>query len=256
MTRALSFGYGLICYGVFFLSLLYAIGFTGDLVVPKTIDSGPRAGLALSLVVNLVLLGLFAVQHTVMARPAFKRWWTKIVPDPLERSTYVLAASLLLFLLYWQWRPLPAVIWNVESAASHAALMALFWTGWLIVLASSFMVDHFDLFGLRQVWLHLRRREYRHLPFCASLLYRYLRHPLMLGLIVAFWATPLMTVGHLLFAIGTTAYILVGIQFEEHDLIRLLGQDYVDYRRRVPMLIPFLPKPGGKPPSPAPARSP
>lgn len=238
MSRIVSFVYGVVGYAVFFLSFLYAIGFVGNFIVPKSIDSGSAAGLAESLIVNLALLGLFAVQHTVMARPGFKKWWTRIVPVQVERSTFVLLSSLLLFLLYWQWRPLPGVVWSVEAAAGRAALGGLFWLGWITVLLSTFMINHFDLFGLRQVWLHLRRREYRHLEFQSSTLYQCCRHPIMLGFIIAFWSTPRMTVGHLLFAAATTIYILIGIQFEERDLLRYHGQKYREYRRRVPMLIP------------------
>ena len=242
MNKLLSFLYGVVCYAVFLLSFLYAIGFVGNMVVPKSIDSGMESSLAPSLIMNVVLLGLFAVQHTIMARPAFKRWWTKIVPVQVERSTFVLAASLLLLLLYWQWRPLPGVMWSVEGPAGKALLLGLFWLGWVTVLLSTFMVDHFDLFGLRQVWLYLRGQEYHHAQFQTKSLYRYIRHPIMLGFIIAFWATPHMTAGHLLFAVGTTVYILMGIQFEEHDLVQFLGKNYADYRRQVPMLIPFLRK--------------
>ena len=240
MSKTLSFLYGVFCYAVFLLSFLYAVGFVGNLVVPKSIDSGSESSLAGSLIINVVLLGLFAVQHTVMARPAFKRGWTKIVPVPVERSTFVLAASLSLLLLYWQWRPLPGVIWSVEAPAGKAVLLGFFWLGWGTVLLSTFIVNHFDLFGLRQVWLHLRNQEYHHPEFQTKSLYRYIRHPIMLGFIIGFWATPYMTAGHLLFAVATTVYILIGIQFEEHDLVQFLGKNYEDYRRRVPMLIPFL----------------
>ncbi len=242
MNKVLSFLYGVVCYAVFFLSFLYAIGFVGDLVVPKSIDSGSESSLGQSLIINVILLGLFAVQHTIMARPGFKQWWTKIVPVQVERSTFVLAASLLLLLLYWWWSPMPYVIWSVEYPAGKALLLGLFWLGWLTVLLSTFIIDHFDLFGLRQVWLHLCNQEYHHVEFQTRSLYRYIRHPIMLGFIIAFWATPHMTAGHLLFAIATTVYIFIGIQFEEHDLVQFLGKNYDDYRHRVPMLIPFLRK--------------
>jgi len=242
MSKTLSFLYGVVCYAVFLISFLYAIGFVGNLIVPKSIDSGSESGLGQSLIINLVLLGLFAGQHTIMARPAFKRWWTKIVPVQVERSTFVLAASLLLLLLYWQWRPMPAVIWSVENSAGKALLLGLFWLGWVTVLLSTFIVNHFDLFGLRQVWVHLCNQEYHHVQFQTKSLYRHIRHPIMLGFIIAFWATPHMTAGHMLFAVATTVYILIGIQFEEHDLVQILGQNYEDYRHRVPMLMPFLRK--------------
>jgi len=240
MSKTLSFLYGVACYLVFFIAFLYVIGFVGNLVVPKSIDSGSESDLAISVVINLALLGLFAVQHTIMARPAFKRWWTRVIPGQVERSTYVLAASLILLVLYWQWRPMTGVIWSIENPIVNAVLIGLFWLGWGTVLYSSFIINHFDLFGLRQVWLHLSGREYQHVSFQTKSLYRYIRHPLLLGIIIGSWATPHMSTGHLLFAIASTAYILIGIQFEEHDLARFHGEDYARYRQRVPMLIPFL----------------
>jgi protein-S-isoprenylcysteine O-methyltransferase Ste14 len=242
MNKSLVFLYGIVCYVVFLFSFLYAIGFVGNMVVPKTIDSGQESSVLLALIINLVLLGLFAIQHTIMARPAFKRCWTKIIKPEIERSTFVLIASLLLILLYWLWRPMPAVIWSIENPVGKAILIGLFWIGWIIVLSSTFMINHFDLFGLRQVYLHLHNKRYTHVKFTKAGLYKYIRHPLMLGFIVAFWATPYMTAGHLLFALATTAYIIIGIQFEEHDLRNFLGQDYEDYRRHVPMLIPLYMK--------------
>jgi protein-S-isoprenylcysteine O-methyltransferase Ste14 len=239
MGRSLAVVYGVVCYALFVVTFLYAIGFTGNLFVPKTIDSGTPSGLGVSLLVNLLLLGLFAVQHSVMARPAFKKWWTKFVPQPVERSTYVLLSSLALLLLYWLWRPMPEVIWHIDNVAGRTVLWALFWIGWLTVFASSFIISHWDLFGLRQVWLHFRRREYTHPGFVLKYLYRIVRHPLMLGFLIAFWAVPHMSAGHLLFSIATTGYILIGIHLEERDLRAFIGPEYDEYRKRVPMLIPM-----------------
>lgn len=238
MTKAFASIYAAIAYAAFLASYLYGIGFVGNLVVPKTIDSGSHLGIAESLTVNLILLSVFAVQHSVMARPGFKQKWTRIVPEHVERSTYVLLSSLLLLLLYWQWRPMNDVIWSVEEPAGRVVLWAFFWFGWVITLLSSFMINHFDLFGLRQVYLYVRGQEYEPVPFKAAGLYRYVRHPLMLGFIIAFWATPHMTTGHLLFAIATTAYIAIAIHFEESDLRRFLGEQYERYAARVPMLLP------------------
>lgn len=238
--RILSFIYGLVSYIIFLGSFLYAIAFVGDFWVPQTINTGPEAeSLLQALLINAGLLGLFAVQHSVMARDGFKRWWTNIVPEHVERSTYVLLSSLILILLFWQWRPLPEVIWSVESEIGYYILMALFWLGWGIVLLSTFMINHFDLFGLRQVYLHLKDKEITPIEFKEPGLYKYVRHPLMLGFLIAFWATPHMTLGHLVFAVATTGYIFVGIWFEERDLIRYHGEKYKEYRDRVSMLIPI-----------------
>jgi protein-S-isoprenylcysteine O-methyltransferase Ste14 len=239
MRRVLAFGYGVAAYAVFFATFLYAIGFVGNLVVPKSIDSPLEGSLGEAFLVNMALLGLFAVQHSVMARPGFKRWWTRWVPRPVERSTYVLVSSLALILLFWQWRPMGGVIWTVEDPIGRAVLLGLFAFGWLLVLVSTALINHFDLFGLRQVWMYLRSKPYTPLRFVTPGPYKIVRHPLYVGWFFAFWATPTMTAAHLLFAALTAAYILVAIQLEERDLVEYHGKDYVEYRRRVPMLIPL-----------------
>ena len=236
--------YGLFCYLVFLASFLYAIGFIGNIVVPKAIDSSPSVSMPEALVINLILLGLFAMQHSVMARPGFKAVWTRLVPRVAERSTYVLISSLLLGLICWKWQAIPAVVWDVSSPILKTLLVALFASGWLILLLSTFMINHFDLFGLRQVFLRLRGLDYTPLNFTERALYKFVRHPIYLGFVIAFWATPHMSVGHLLFSIGTTGYILVGIFFEERDLMKSHGTEYGAYRARVPMLLPTVAKRG------------
>lgn len=238
MSRVLSYAYGAIAYVLFLGTFLYAIGFVGGFLVPKTIDSGPRSGIVPALLINTGLLLLFAVQHSVMARPWFKRWWTKFVPPPIERSTFVLFSSLALIVLYWQWRALPAVVWSLEGAAA-SLMVALFWTGWATVLISTFVISHFHLFGLTQVHYHFLGKQAGEPQFETKAFYRLVRHPIMLGFIVAFWATPQMTMGHLLFAVATTGYILVALQFEERDLLRMFGEKYARYREEVRMLIPI-----------------
>lgn len=245
MKRMLAMGYGALCYAVFLASFLYAIGFVGNMVVPRTVDNGISASIGEAVVVNLILLALFAGQHSVMARPGFKRWWTRVVPTVVERSTYVLASSLLLFLLFWQWRTMPQIVWSVSAPAGRAVLETLFWCGWAVVLTSTFMINHFDLFGLRQVYLAWREEPYRDVNFRTTLFYRVVRHPIMVGFIVAFWAAPTMTAGHLLFAVATTGYIVVAVRFEEHDLVSALGEPYLRYRTEVPMMIPGLHPHGG-----------
>jgi methanethiol S-methyltransferase len=231
--------YGLVCYVVFLGSFLYAIGFVGNLVVPKTIDSGPGVALPEALAVDLILLGLFAVQHSVMARPAFKEVWTRFVPRSVERSTFVLFSSLLLALICWKWQAIPAVVWDVSSPALKVVLLALFALGWVILLLSTFIINHFDLVGLRQVYLRMRGDAYTPVKFVERAFYRHVRHPLYLGFVIAFWATPHMSVGHLVFSIATTGYIFVGIFFEERDLMKTHGAEYGMYRARVPMLFPL-----------------
>ena len=238
MKRWLIFLYGVLSYAIFFGTFLYAIGFVGNLGVPKSIDSVRETSLPMALLINAGLLGLFAIQHSVMARPAFKRWWTRIIAKEAERSTYTLLSSLALIALFAFWEPIGGVVWHVESTVGQALLYAGFAFGWLLVLVSTFLINHFDLFGLRQVWLQLRRRPYTPLPFKTPVLYRYVRHPLYVGWFFAFWCTPTMTVAHLVFAIATTAYILIAIQLEERDLVAEHAE-YAQYRKRVPMLVPF-----------------
>lgn len=242
MSRFLSLLYSSACYAVFLATFLYAMAFVAGVGVPKHIDNGTSASLLAALVIDLTLLTLFAVQHSGMARPAFKRWWTRYVPQAIERSTFVLVSSLVLLLLFWQWRPLPQVVWQVQSGWAEWSLMAVSLLGWLMVLTSSFTINHFELFGLRQVWLFVRGREAKDEPFVLRAMYRIVRHPLMLGFLIAFWATPYMTLGHLLFSAVVTGYIVVAVKFlEERDLVAAHGEAYREYQRTVPMLVP-LPK--------------
>ena len=239
MARIFAIVYGSAAYLAGFISLVYAIGFLGGFPVPKTINSGIPADLMSSIIINLAVLTLFALQHSIMARPAFKRWWTKYIPEYLERSTYVLLTAIVLGILYWQWRPITGVIWQIENNIGVVVINGLFWLGWIILFTSTFMVSHTDLFGLRQVYSKYKDQDYLHLEFKISGLYKLVRHPIMTGIIIAFWSTPSMTTGHLLFAAVSTAYILIALQFEEHDLLNLFGDKYADYKRRVSMLFPL-----------------
>ncbi|MCI0631305.1 MAG: hypothetical protein L0Y44_11710 [Phycisphaerales bacterium] len=247
MARILMFIYGVIVYAIFFATFVYLFAFFGGYFVPKTVDSGGLVAtgsgsqpLWLAVLINLGLVALFGAQHAIMARPAFKEWWTKFVPKPIERSTFVLIASAILILTFWQWRPMPGVIWNIELPAARAVLHICFLAGMGIALLSSFLIDHFDLFGLRQVWLHLRGKPYTQRPFVERSLYKAVRHPLMLGFLISFWCAPTMTAGRLLFAAAMTAYILIGITMEERDLIAQHSEKYLDYRRRTARFFPRL----------------
>jgi methanethiol S-methyltransferase len=237
--KFIAFLYGMASYLTFFVTILYAIGFVMGLFVPKNIDTGATSSSAASVIVNLLLMSLFAVQHSVMARKGFKAWWTKYVPKPIERSTYVLAASLCLLLLFWQWRPIPLVVWQVEDPDLAAAVAMLSLAGWVLVFSSTFLINHFELFGVSQVANHLLDKEAPAAKFRTPLLYKFVRHPIYLGFIIAFWAAPVMTAGHLMFAAVTTAYIMIGIWLEERDLIEMFGDQYREYKQRVSMLIPW-----------------
>ena len=240
MGKKMSMVYGIAAYAVFLGAALYAIGFIGGFGVPKDIDSGQPGGFGISLAVNVALLGLFAVQHTGMARQAFKSWLTRHVPSAIERSTYVLMSSVILILMYLLWQPMPQVVWNVENTVARGVIMALFAGGWLIFLAASFMIHHFDLFGLRQVWMNMKGERYRDLGFRVKGLYQYVRHPIQVGFLIAFWATPTMTVGHLVFSMATTAYIVIAVLFfEEHDLVKHFGSRYRQYQQQVHAFMPI-----------------
>ena len=240
LVKITLFLYGIITYLIFLVTFLYAIGFVGNVAVPKSLDSATNTSFVSALFIDLALLGLFAIQHSVMARQGFKRWWLQFIPQPIERSTYVLFSSLALLLLFWQWQPIGGMIWRVDNPVARTIFYTFFALGWMIVLISTFLINHFDLFGLRQVYLHLQGEDYTPLVFKTPALYQYVRHPLYVGWLLAFWMTPTMTVAHLVFAIATTLYILIAIQFEEKDLIAIHGDTYETYRQKVPMLIPRI----------------
>jgi len=242
MKRFIFFLYGVVCYLVFLVTFIYAIGFVGNYIVPKSIDAGYQGGTGAVLIVNLLLLSLFAIQHSIMARQSFKKWWTKIIPQPIERSTYVLFSSIALIILFYFWRPMSGAIWNAQGTFLAPVLTALYFFGWFVVLTGTYLINHFNLFGLQQVYLSLKKSELQYPKFVTPLYYRFVRHPLMLGFIIAFWAAPVMTTCHLLFAIATTGYILVAIQLEEKDLVSFHGEDYKRYQREVSQIIPMPPK--------------
>lgn len=249
MSRVFAFFYGFASYLVFFATFLYAIGFVAGVAVPKGIDAGPTVPLTDALIVNLLLMSVFAIQHSVMARRQFKAWWTQFVPKSVERSTYVLLASLSLVLLFWQWRAMPGVVWQLQNPQIATAVLILSAVGWLIVLTSTFLINHFELFGLHQVVNNLSGRPMPAPRFRTPLYYKFVRHPIYLGFVIAFWAAPTMTVGHLLFAAVTTGYIIVGILLEERDLIEVFGDEYRAYKRRVSMLLPWRKSDGAGEPS-------
>lgn len=239
MGRSFAFFYGVIVYAVALLTILYSIGFVGNILVPKSIDSGAPNSVVMAVVLNLILLSIFAVQHSLMARPAFKKLWIRIVPEPVERSTYLLMTCAALILIFLFWQPIPATIWDVTNSLAGTVLTALFWIGWLVVLMSTFMIDHFDLFGLKQVYANFKKRDIKQSGFVKTGLYRLVRHPIMTGFLIAFWATPNMSAGHLLFALVTTGYIVIAVlHLEEKDLIASIGDDYLEYQRKVPAFIP------------------
>jgi len=240
MKKSISFIYGILAYLIFLISFLYAIGFVGDFIVPKSIDSGTETSFMKALLINALLLSVFAIQHSVMARPAFKKWLTSIISPAIERSTYVLLSSLALLLMYWKWQPMKTIIWEVEDHTFALVLTGVFFFGWLVVFLSTFMINHFVLFGLTQIFDNLKNKQTQNPEFQTNYLYKIVRHPIMLGFIIAFWATPLMTAGHLVFAVATTLYILIAVKYlEEKDLRESIGNEYEEYQKKVPMIVPF-----------------
>ncbi len=240
MKKSIAFIYGILAYLIFLIAFLYAIGFVGNFIVPKSIDSGTETTFLQALLVNALLLSVFAIQHSVMARPAFKKWITSIISPAIERSTFVLLSSLALILMYWKWQPMKTIIWEAENDTLALVLTGVFFFGWLVVFLSTFMINHFELFGLKQIFDNLKNKQTQNPKFQTNYLYKIIRHPIMLGFIIAFWATPLMTAGHLIFAIMTTLYILIAIKYlEEKDLRKFIGKEYEEYQKKVPMFIPF-----------------
>ncbi|NJD23153.1 MAG: isoprenylcysteine carboxylmethyltransferase family protein [Melioribacter sp.] len=243
MKKSLAFLYGVFAYIVFLFAFLYAIGFIGNFIVPKSIDSGTETTFMQAFLVNALLLGIFAIQHSIMARPAFKKWWTNIINPAIERSTFVLLSSVALLLIYWQWQPMTSIVWKVENQTATIILTGIYFFGWLVVLLSTFMINHFDLFGLKQVFDNLRNKQFQYQKFKTNFFYKIVRHPIMLGFIIAFWATSVMTLGHIIFSITTTIYIYIAVKYlEEKDLQKYHGKEYEEYQKKVPMLIPFFGK--------------
>lgn len=242
MGKFLALLFGVVSYVLFFVTFLYAIGFVGNMFVPKSIDSGEPGSVGLAIAINSALLLVFALQHSIMARLKFKRWWTKIVPSEIERSIYVLLTSGALILMFWQWQPMTSIVWDVQSPIGANVLWVIYFLGWGTVLVGTFLINHFELFGLAQVFRYFQGKEFKWAAFRTPLLYGFVRHPIMLGFIIAFWATPKMSVGHLLFAFATTVYILIALQFEEKDLVEIHGEEYEAYQRRVSMIVPLPPK--------------
>jgi protein-S-isoprenylcysteine O-methyltransferase Ste14 len=241
MKKSLAFLYGVIAYVVFLIAFLYAIGFVGNFFVPKSIDTGTEPGFFLALIINSAVFGLFVLQHSIMARPGFKKWIGRFINPAIERSTFVLLTSLILLLIFWQWQPMKAVIWDAGSGTLSMILWGVFVFGWLVVFLSTFMINHFELFGLKQIFDNLKSKEPESHKLQVKFFYRIVRHPIMLGFIIAFWATPVMTAGHLVFALATTFYIILSVKFlEERDLKKIIGKDYEDYTKKVPMLVPFM----------------
>lgn len=243
MKKSIAFLYGVIAYLIFLVAFIYAIGFIGNYIVPKSIDSGTDSSFLQAFVVDAILLGIFAIQHSVMARSAFKKWWTGIITPAIERSTYVLLSSLALFLIYWQWQPMTSIVWKADNQMVSSILTGVYFFGWLVAFLSTFMINHFELFGLKQIFENLRNKQLQPTTFKMNFFYKIVRHPIMLGFIIAFWATPLMTLGHLIFSIATTLYIFIAVKFlEEKDLRKFHGKEYEEYQKKVPMFFPFTGK--------------